>query len=72
MLADNGCLNIKFKRIGFPDINISDVETQEWLRAKYNMSTSAISEEVENLLEGTVPVDKVIRVQPDFNRIIFL
>lgn len=51
VLADNGCLNIKFKRIGFPDINISDVGTQEWLRAKYNMNPSAIAETIENLIK---------------------
>ena len=45
VLADASNLNIGFKRIAFPDINITKVGSQEWLRNQYGMSSKAITEE---------------------------
>lgn len=49
VLADTGNLNIKFKRIAFPDVNISKVGSQEWLREQYGMSPAAIAAAIEKL-----------------------
>ena len=52
VLADSGNLNLKFKRIAFPDINISKVGSQVWLREQYGMSADAIAYEIENLIKA--------------------
>ncbi len=52
VLADAGNLNIRFKRIAFPDINITRVGSQEWLREQYGMSPDAIAENIYNTLKG--------------------
>ncbi|MDO8685109.1 MAG: transketolase C-terminal domain-containing protein, partial [Clostridiales bacterium] len=52
VLADTGNLNVRFKRIAFPDINISRVGSQEWLRGQYGMSPDAIAETIYNTLKG--------------------
>ncbi|NJD01493.1 MAG: transketolase [Ruminiclostridium sp.] len=52
VLADTGNLNVKFKRIAFPNINISRIGSQEWLRGEYSMSAEAIAETIRNSLKG--------------------
>ncbi len=42
VLADEGCLNVKFRRIALPDVNVSAVGGQEWLREKYGMDEYGI------------------------------
>lgn len=51
VLADNHCLHVRMARIAFPDVNISEVGSQEWLRNKYQMSPEAIAATVNHLLK---------------------
>ncbi|MDO9527690.1 MAG: transketolase C-terminal domain-containing protein [Syntrophales bacterium] len=41
--ADSNVSGIKFKRIAFPDIYVSLVGSQEWLRGKYGISPEKIA-----------------------------
>lgn len=50
VLADEGCI-CKFKRIAFPDVNISMVGSQEWLRTQYHMDAAAIADASRNLVK---------------------
>ena len=43
VLADNNVGSVRFKRIAFPDIHVSLVGSQEWLRCKYGMSPEGIA-----------------------------
>ncbi len=52
VLADTGNLNVKFKRIAFPDVNISKVGSQEWIRTQYGMSPEAIESEIKALIQA--------------------
>jgi Transketolase, C-terminal subunit len=52
VLADTGNLNLRFKRIAFPDINITKVGSQEWLREQYGMSPDSIAAAVEGLIKA--------------------
>lgn len=51
VLADRHCLGARLTRIAFPDVNISAVGSQEWLRAKYNMSPEAIAGKIQETLQ---------------------
>ncbi|RJQ39627.1 MAG: transketolase [Nitrospiraceae bacterium] len=50
VLADHSAVGVKFKRIALPDINVSLVGSQEWLRGKYGMSSDAIADTVKALV----------------------
>lgn len=50
VLADTCNLDIKFKRIAFPDVNISKIGSQEWIRTQYGMSPEAIENEIKALV----------------------
>jgi len=50
VLADNNIANTKFKRIAFPDVNISIVGSQEWIRSQYGMAPEHIYNTVKALL----------------------
>ncbi len=50
VLADHGKTNIKFKRIAFPDVNISKVGSQEWIRSQYGMAPEHIVDTIKALL----------------------
>jgi transketolase len=51
VLAEEGPFpKLFFSRIGFPNINISEVGSQQWLREKYGLSRDAIASRVESLL----------------------
>lgn len=52
VLLDENVKVAKFKRIAFPDINISKVGSQQWLREQYGMATYQIEETVIGLLKG--------------------
>jgi len=52
VLADNNVWPVKFRRIAFPDIHVSLVGSQEWLRDKYGMSPEGIAETVKRTLKG--------------------
>ncbi|MFH0796279.1 MAG: transketolase C-terminal domain-containing protein [Candidatus Omnitrophota bacterium] len=50
VLADNSVTGVKFKRIAFPDIYVSLVGHQEWLRDKYGMSPEKIARTVQKTI----------------------
>lgn len=53
VLADNNIGGIKFKRIALPDIYVSLVGSQEWLRGKYGMSPEKIAKTVQKTIGVT-------------------
>ncbi|MDD2296267.1 MAG: transketolase C-terminal domain-containing protein [Sphaerochaetaceae bacterium] len=46
VLVDEGNLDVKVKRMAFPDVYVHEVGSQEWLRSLYNMDASAIEQEI--------------------------
>lgn len=46
VLADENCMNIKFKRMALPDIFVHDVGSQQWLRDKYGLSVADMEREI--------------------------
>jgi len=51
VLADNRLTHVRFKRIAFPDVLVSKVGSQEWLRVQYGMSPEAIAKTVQETIE---------------------
>jgi transketolase len=50
VLADEGCLNIKMKRMAFPDVFVHEVGSQQYLREVYGLSVSEMVREIENIV----------------------
>ncbi len=50
VLMDEGCLNLRCGRISLPDVNVSLVGSQEWLRKQYGMDAEGIKSFVKSLL----------------------
>ena len=50
VLMDEGCGNVKFRRLALPDVNVSKVGSQEWLRKQYKMSVEDIKSTLMELL----------------------
>ena len=50
VLADEGCI-CKFKRMAFPDVNVSLVGHQEWLRKQYGMGVDDMVNAVKELVK---------------------
>ena len=48
VLADEGAI-CHFKRMAFPDVNVSKVGSQSWLREQYGMGIEDIAEEIVKL-----------------------
>jgi transketolase len=46
VLMDAGVSPTRFRRIGFPDVNVSEVGHQPWIRARYGMSPEGIEQAV--------------------------
>ena len=46
VLADEGCLNVKMKRMALPDVNVHEVGSQQWLREFYYLTAPYIEEEI--------------------------
>ena len=46
VLADEGCLNVKMKRMALPDVNVHEVGSQQWLREYYHLTAPYIEEEI--------------------------
>ena len=46
VLADEGELNVKMKRIALPDVNVHEVGSQQWLREFYHISAPYIEEAI--------------------------
>ncbi len=48
VLADEGCI-CKVKRLALPDVNVSLVGSQEWLRDRYGLGVRGIADEIVKL-----------------------
>ena len=46
VLADEGCLNVAFRRIALPDVNVHEVGSQQWLREYYHIAAPDIEQEI--------------------------
>ena len=51
VLADEGCLNVKMRRMALPDVNVHEVGSQEWLREYYHLTAPWIEKTVEELVK---------------------
>ena len=49
VLADEGCLNVKFKRMALPDVFVHEVGSQQWLRDRYGLSIADIQRQIEEI-----------------------
>lgn len=49
VLVDEGCTNVKMKRIALPDIYVHEVGSQQWLREQYHLTAPYIEEEIINI-----------------------
>ena len=49
VLADEGCLNVKMKRMALPDVNVHEVGSQQWLREYYHLTAPFIEDEIVNI-----------------------
>lgn len=49
VLADEGCLNVKMKRIALPDVNVHEVGSQQWLREYYHLTAPHIEQAIYDL-----------------------
>ncbi|MCK4982699.1 MAG: transketolase family protein [Victivallaceae bacterium] len=50
VLMDAGVGNIKFKRMALPDVNVSKIGSQEWLRDQYGLGVKDIIIELKGVL----------------------
>jgi len=50
VLMDEGCLNMKCRRLALPDVNVSKVGGQEWLREQYGLGVGDIAGAVRAVL----------------------
>lgn len=51
VLADEGCV-CKFKRMAFPDVNVSKVGSQSWLREQYGLGVDDIVKNVKEMVNA--------------------
>ena len=49
VLLDEGCTNVKMKRIALPDVYVHEVGSQQWLREQYHLTAPYIEEEILNI-----------------------
>jgi transketolase len=50
-LMDEGLGNIKFKRLALPDVNVTAIGDQDWLRTYYKLDAPGIAEAVKGVLK---------------------
>lgn len=50
VLMDAGAGGIRFRRLALPDVNVSKIGSQEWLRTQYGMDVSGIVRAAEGVL----------------------
>ena len=46
VLADEGCLNVRFKRMAIPDIYVHEVGDQQYLRERLGLTAPAVEREI--------------------------
>ena len=49
VLADEGCLDVKFKRLALPDVFVHDVGSQQFLRDKYGLSLDDMKNAIRDI-----------------------
>lgn len=49
VLADEGCMNVKMKRMALPDVFVHEVGSQQFLRERYGLGMQDIVREIENI-----------------------
>ena len=48
--ADEGCLDVRFKRMALPDVFVHEVGSQQWLRDQYGLGLEDVKREIRSLL----------------------
>ena len=51
VLADEGVMPKKFKRMAFPDVNVAKIGGQKWIRDQYGLQARGIADTVRTLLK---------------------
>ena len=51
VLADEGVMPKKFKRMAFPDVNVAKIGGQKWIRDQYGLQANGIADTVRALLK---------------------
>lgn len=52
VLMDEGCGNVKFKRIALQDVNVTKIGSQDYLRDEYGMGVNDIANAVKTTIKG--------------------
>ena len=51
VLADEGVMPAKFKRMAFPDVNVAKIGGQKWIRDQYGLQARGIADTIRALLK---------------------
>ena len=51
VIADEGVMPAKFKRMAFPDVNVAKIGGQKWIRDQYGLQARGIADTVRSLLK---------------------
>ena len=51
VLMDEGCGNVPFKRLALPDVNVTKVGSQAWLRDQYGLSVADVVNAVREMVK---------------------
>lgn len=49
VLMDNGCGNVPFRRLALPDVNVTKIGSQAWLRDQYGLGVADVVKAVKEL-----------------------
>ena len=49
VLADEGCLNVRFRRLALPDVFVHEVGSQQWLRERYGLGLEDMKRAIEEI-----------------------
>ena len=52
VLMDEGCGNVPFRRLALPDLYVTKVGSQEWLRNEYGLGQAGVMEAVKAMVSG--------------------
>ncbi|MEI8387989.1 MAG: transketolase C-terminal domain-containing protein [Verrucomicrobiota bacterium] len=50
-LMDSGSGNVRFKRLALPDVNVTKIGSQDWLRDEYGLGSKNIAATIKNLIK---------------------
>ncbi|NMA44009.1 MAG: transketolase [Oligosphaeraceae bacterium] len=51
VLMDEGCGNVPFKRLALPDVNVTKVGSQAWLRDQYGLGVADVANAVKDMVK---------------------